>query len=69
MRTRRRTLRVVPLLHQLETRCLLSGYTQHQTAGYTPDPDSSCLWSQCDNIDSLPLDRPSRETARARRSP
>ena len=37
MRTRRRTLRVVPLLHQLEPRCLLSGYTQPQSAGYTPD--------------------------------
>ena len=37
MRTRRRTLCVVPLLHQLEHRCLLSGYTQPQSVGYTPD--------------------------------
>ncbi len=36
MQYRRRTFRVVPLIHQLENRCLLSGFTQPQTAGYTP---------------------------------
>ncbi len=36
MRNHRRTRSVVPLLHQLENRCLLSGYTQPQTGGYTP---------------------------------
>ncbi len=36
MRNRRHSSRVLPLLHQLESRCLLSGYTQPQAAGYTP---------------------------------
>ncbi len=36
MRNHRHTRNVLPLLHQLENRCLLSGYTQPQSAGYTP---------------------------------
>ena len=36
MRNCRRARRALPLLYQLEDRCLLSGYAQHQTGGYTP---------------------------------
>ena len=36
MRNHRHTRNMLPLLRQLENRCLLSGATQPQTAGYTP---------------------------------
>lgn len=36
MRNRRRLRRALPLIDQLDDRCLLSGYVQPQTTGYTP---------------------------------
>ena len=36
MRTRRRGLRLRPLLDELDDRCLLSGVSQYQPSGYTP---------------------------------